>query len=89
MKRDDVEKIELGKPDESVSTATRKPMSYLVIGLPDHLKAEIVGTGVGTYKYRLFRTADVQQYEQKQGFGSPTPEAALQALKKLLNWEPA
>jgi hypothetical protein len=88
MRREDVEKIELGKPDESVNTAG-KPMSYPVIGLPGHLKAEIVGTGVGTHKYRLFRTGDVQQYEQKQGFGSPTPEAALQALKKLLNWEPA
>jgi hypothetical protein len=89
MKRDDVEKIGLGKPDESVNVATGKPMSYPVIGLPDHLKAEVVSTGFGTYKYRLLRTGDAQRYEQEQGSGSPTPEAALQALKKLLNWEPA
>jgi hypothetical protein len=87
MKRDDVEKIRLGEPDESVNLATGKPMSYPVIGLPDHLKAQII-SGAGAYKYRLWRTGDVKPYDQQRGWGPPTPEAALQALKKLLNWDP-
>ena len=82
MNREDVEKVELGKP-ESVNTASGKPMNIPVIGLPEHLEAKIVGI----YQYQLSRKGDVVTYKQNQW--SPTPEAALQALKDLLNWEPA
>lgn len=82
MNREDVEKIGLGKP-EAVNTATGKPMNIPVIGLPEHLEAKIVGT----YQYQLSRKGDVVKYKQNQW--SPTPEAALRALKSLLNWDPA
>ena len=82
MNREDVEKVELGK-SESVNMVTRKPMNIPVIGLPEHLEAKIVGT----YQYELSRKGDIFTYKQNQK--SPTPEAALQALKSLLNWDPA
>lgn len=82
MNREDVEKIGLGKP-EAVSIATNKPTGIPVIGLPEHLEAKIVGT----YQFHLTRKGDIFTY--KQNHSSPTPEAALQALKSLLNWDPA
>jgi len=82
MNREDVEKVRLGKP-ESVSVATNKPTDIPVIGLPEHIEAKIVGA----YQYQLSRTGDVFLYKQNRT--SPTPEAALQALKNLLNWDPA
>jgi hypothetical protein len=82
MNREDVEKIGLGKP-ESVNIVTNKPMNFPVTGLPEHLDARIVGA----YQYQLSRGGDVFEYRQNRT--SPTPEAALQALKSLLNWDPA
>jgi hypothetical protein len=82
MNREEVEKIGLGKP-ESTNLATNKPMNFPVIGLPEHLEARIVGT----YKFHLSRKGDILPYSQNQP--SPTPEAALLALKRLLNWDPA
>ncbi len=81
MNREDVEKIGLGKP-ESVNIATNKPMNIPVTGLPEHLHARIMGA----YQYELKRDGDV--FEYRQNHASPTPEAALQALKSLLNWDP-
>ncbi len=82
MNREDVERISLGKP-ESTNIATGKPMNIPVIGLPEHLEARIVGA----YQYQLSRKGDISKYNQNQS--SSTPEAALQALKSLLNWDPA
>ncbi len=82
MNREDVEKVGLGKP-ESTNISTNKPMNFPVIGLPEHLEARIVGA----YQFQLSRKGDLFSYSQNQP--SPTPEAALQALKRLLNWDPA
>ena len=82
MNREDVEKVGLGEP-EAVNIVTNKPMNIPVVGLPEHLDAKIVGA----YQYQLSRTGDVCTYKQNRT--SPTPEAALQALKSLLNWDPA
>ena len=82
MDREEVERISLGKP-ESKNIATGKPMNIPVIGLPEHLEARIVGA----YQYQLPRKGDISKYNQNQS--SSTPEAALQALKSLLNWDPA
>jgi len=82
MNREDVEKIGLGKP-ESVNIATNKAMNFPVTGLPEHLDAKIVGA----YHYQLSRKGDVFSYKQNRTSG--TPDAALQALKSLLNWDPA
>lgn len=82
MNREEVEKVGLGKP-ESQNIATDKPMNIPVTGLPEHLEAKIVGA----YQYQLTRRGDVFTYRQNRN--SPTPEAALQALKALLNWAPA
>jgi hypothetical protein len=87
MNREDVESVELGKPGKEVSVTTGKPTSYSVAGLADHLQAKIVIAFGGVYKYELVRTGDRLPYVQEQG--SPTPEAALEALKNLLNWDPA
>jgi hypothetical protein len=82
MNREDVEKIGLGKP-ESANIVTNKPVNFPVTDLPEHLDAKIVGA----YQYQLSRRGDVFLYKQNRT--SPTPEAALQALKSLLNWDPA
>jgi hypothetical protein len=82
MNRQDVEKLGLGNP-ESVSIATNKPMNIPVTGLPEHLHARIIGA----YQYELKRAGDLFEYRQNHSW--PTPEAALQALKNLLNWDPA
>ena len=87
MNREEVEKVELGEPDEWVSEPAGKPTSYSVAGLPDRLKAKIVIGFGGLYKYELVRTGDQCPYVQ--GRGSRTPEGALAALKRLLNWAPA
>ena len=81
MNREEVEKLGLGKP-ESVNIATNKPTNIPVIGLPEHLEAKIVGA----YQFQLARKGDIFPY--RQNHSSPTPEAALQALKSLLNWDP-
>jgi hypothetical protein len=82
MNREDIERVVLGKP-ESVNIVTNGPMNIPVIGLPEHLEAKIVGA----YQYQLSRRGDVFTYRQNRN--SPTPEAALQALKTLLNWDAA
>jgi len=82
MNREDVDKICLGKP-ESTNMATGKPMNIPVIGLPEHLEARIVGA----YQFQLSRKGDISKYCQNRF--SSTPEAALEALKSLLNWDPA
>ena len=84
MNREDIEKVGLGKP-ELVSDTTGKPMKIPVIGLPEHLEAKIVSS-FGAYQYQLSRTGDARPYVQNQQ--SRTPEAALEALKGLLNWDP-
>jgi hypothetical protein len=78
MDREDVEKISLGKSEKQ---ALRIPVK----GLPDHLQADIV-VAQGWYQFSLKRDGDVRPYEQNPT--SATPEAALQALKNLLNWDP-
>jgi hypothetical protein len=85
MKREDVESLKLGET-ESFDSAGR-PTRLPVIGLPSYPQAEIVGGGQSGYQYRLTRDGDVNRYTQNQF--SRTPEAALEALKGLLNWEPA
>ena len=82
VNREEVEKVGLGRP-ESTSITTNRPMNSPINGLPEHLEARIVGT----YRYQLSRKGDNCEYSQ--GLPSPTPEAALQALKNLLNWDPA
>jgi len=62
----------------------KKPERYSVENLPPHLEAEISSSPFG-YQYRLTRKGD-QTYTQKQACGSG--EAAFEALKKLLTWEP-
>jgi hypothetical protein len=84
MNREDVEKLRLGKSDMTDIT-TGKPARMPVEPLPPHLQAEIAG-GQNGYQYHLTRTGDVHRYAQNQF--SRTPEAALQALKDLLNWDP-
>jgi hypothetical protein len=56
-------------------------MNFPVAGLPEHLEARIIGN----YKYHLSRKGEIFEYTQNHP--SPTPEAALQALKNLLNWD--
>jgi hypothetical protein len=59
-------------------------MNIPVAGLPEHLHAKIVGA----YRYELKRDGnDLFTYRPNRTL--PTPEAALQALKALLNWDPA
>ena len=85
MNREEVERVGLDK-GEPVSITTGKPINYNVSGLPEHITARIV-SAFGAYQYELSRRGDVLPYVQNQW--SPTPEAALQALKNLLNWDPA
>jgi hypothetical protein len=82
MTPEQVEKLTL-VPGKLNDTATGEPCVYTVCGLPPHLKAEIKG-GQSGYKYHLTRERD-NKYEQKQA--SPS-DAAFQALKDLLNWDP-
>jgi hypothetical protein len=84
MNREDVEKLHLGK-SESTDITTGKPARMAVEGLPPHLEAEVTG-GQNGYQYHLTRRGDINQYKQHQF--SRTPEAALEALKELLNWDP-
>lgn len=84
MNREDVEKLHLGG-SEWTDTTTGKPARMPVVGLPAHLEAEIAG-GQNGYQFRLTRRGDVHQYAQHQF--SQTPEAAVEALKALLNWDP-
>jgi len=81
MNREDVEEIGLGEP-EARDSATGYPVNFPLIGLPEHLEAKIVGRD----EYELKRKGDISPYRQNQT--SRTPEAALQALKGLLNWDP-
>jgi len=78
MNREDVEKIFLNKSEN-------QPLRVQVKGLPKHLLAEI-SVGQGRCQFILKRDGDVRPYEQNPP--SPTPEAALQELKNLLNWDP-
>jgi hypothetical protein len=84
MNREDVEKLSLGegKPHDLL---TGKPRNFPVIGLPSHLTAEVYGTDQSGYRYRLTRGSDVYKPNQP----SRSPEAVFDALKKLLNWDPA
>jgi hypothetical protein len=84
MNREDIEQVGFDR-SEAVSLTTGKPMSYRVTGLPEHLTARIV-SAFGGYQYELSRIGDSHPYVQSQR--SPTPEAALQALKKFLNGDP-
>jgi hypothetical protein len=61
-----------------------KPNLFRVVGLPSHLTAEIKGNKANGYKYLLERNK--QNYEPTEP--SRSPELALEALKKLLTWEP-
>lgn len=72
MKREEVEKVALDTDKQTV------------IGLPAHLKAKISHSGFG-YQYHLTRKGDTVPYKQNQPSGSA--EIALEALKKLLNWD--
>lgn len=83
MNCEDVAKIGLGEP-ELHSVAEGKPTNFPVIGLPEHLTAKIVDR----YKYKLWRKGE-EAFPYTQNQRSPTPQAALQALKNLLNWDPA
>jgi hypothetical protein len=78
MDREEVRKISLGK-------STKQPLRIPVEGLPDHLQADIV-VAQGWYKFSLRRGGDVHPYEQNPT--SASAEAALQALRNLLNWDP-
>lgn len=84
MNREDVEKIRLGE-DKSKEALTDKPRHIAVVGLPWHLEAKIDGADQSGFRYRLNRSGDGQEYKSHQLF--PTPEAALQGLKNLLNWD--
>jgi hypothetical protein len=86
MEREVVDRITLveGKGNDLV---TGKPSNFSVEGLPSHLKAGVKGTDQSRYRYRLLRDGDFRPYEPNQGW--PTPAAALEALKSLLNWDPA
>ena len=85
--RKDADKIALGKP-EFFDPISGKPRDILVVGLPSYLTAEINGSQSG-WSCILRREGDPQSYKlQGSGFGFGTPEAALEALKKLLKWEP-
>lgn len=86
MNSDAIEKLRLvpGALTDSTSL-TQKPNRYKVEGLENHLQAEIRGTTQSLYWYRLTRVGD-QIYEPLQG--KRTPEEALEALKRLLTWEP-
>lgn len=83
MNREDVDKLRLGE-SKVRDIPTGKPTQIPVIGLPPHLQAQIAGGGQSGYQYHLTRGS--QQYPQGQF--SRTPEAALAALKGLLNWDP-
>jgi hypothetical protein len=84
MNREDVDKLALGK---SGKISSGKPTDIQIMGLPPHLEAEINFSQMLQYRYRLTRTGDPLPYQPHQGWA--TPEAALQELKKLLNWDPA
>ena len=83
MTRADVENLTIAEEDLR-DIATGKVMKFRVNGLPPHLHAEITGGQMG-YSFSLVRTGDMSQYEQQKCSGSP--EAALEALKRLLTWE--
>jgi len=78
MDREEVEKLSLDKSE-------KQPLRIPVRGLPAYLRAEIV-VGQGWYQFSLKRDGDARPYEQNPP--SSTPEAALQALRNLLNWDP-
>jgi hypothetical protein len=83
MKREDADSLRLGESNSFDSAG--KPTRLPVIGLPSHLQANIAGGGQSGYQYHLTRNGDVNKYTQNQF--SRTPEAALEALKRLLNWD--
>ena len=80
--REDVDKLTLFAGDER-DIATGQPSRLRVNGLPAHLQAEIAG-GQSGYAFSLMRNGDIHPYQQQQR--SRTPEAALEALKRLLTW---
>jgi hypothetical protein len=84
MTRADVEKLTMME-GEGRDITTGKPAKFGVNGLPSHLQAEITG-GQSGYSFSLVRTGDIFPYKQHQR--SATPEAAMEALKRLLTWEP-
>lgn len=83
MTRADVEKLTVVE-EELRDIATGKAFKFIVTGLPPHLQAEITGSQTG-YSFSLVRSGDMLPYKQHQRSG--TPEAALEALKRLLTWE--
>jgi hypothetical protein len=83
MDRGDIEKIGL-KAEPGAGLPTKAPC-FTVTNLPKHLKAEICPVH-SQYIYRLERDGDPFRYEQNGGL--QTPEASLEALKKLLMWDP-
>jgi hypothetical protein len=83
MNREDVDKLRLGE-SKVRDIPTGIPTQIPIIGLPPHLQAQIAGGGQTGYQYHLTRSG--KQYNQDQF--SRTPEAALEALKGLLNWDP-
>ena len=85
MDRRDVDWIGLGRV-EATNLTTNKPSKYSLTGLPSHLRAEVFSVGQTGYSFRLTRLGDPNKYEPQQSFVSA--DAALQALKNLLNWDP-
>jgi hypothetical protein len=85
MDREEVDKLRLGE-SEWKDIVTGRSANLPVIGLPQHLTATIKGGQTG-YQYHLLRTGDRnKEYTPNQFF--PSEVAALEALKRLLNWDP-
>ena len=86
MNREDVEKIGYERVGSTVDLPTNKPNKFRVTNLPKHLDAEIRFGQTTQYHYSLTRVGEESPYEQRQS--SPTVEKALEALKRLLHWDP-
>jgi hypothetical protein len=85
MNREDVDRLRLGE-SKWKDTATGRPTNLPVIGLPERLTATIKGGQTG-YQYHLSRAGDRnKEYTPNQFL--PSEDAALEALKRLLNWDP-
>jgi len=86
MNREDINKITLGKGELS-DLSTNEPRKFPVLGLPRHLSCEIDLAPFGGWRYHLRREGDQQEYTVTSN-GPSSPESALEALKRLLTWEP-
>jgi hypothetical protein len=85
MNRSVVRKLTL-KAGQSIDAATGEHNKFSVEGLPSHLTAEVGLAFGGKYKYRVKQVDAREEFEPRNSFDKPV--LALEALQRLLNWDP-